>query len=225
MPKSAFVRVALAALTLLAAGSSHAQLYWRVDGGWSMSTDAKIRDNNFAADGIICADPACSSGTELNEVGNSPVIQGGLGWRFNQNFRIDGILGYRGGYELDDSDAFPSDYRADISSWSLMANAYWDIPLAWGKPYVGAGIGVASNKIGTITNSGSGFSFTVPGGTSTGLAWSLTAGIGISITPALTLDVGYRYIDLGDIESDAIPGYSGLTGKLRAHELMVGVRF
>lgn len=231
----------LAGAMLVFAATSHAaDLYWRVDGGYSMSTDANIRDNNFAANGFICGDPACNTAGELNEVGSSFVLQGGVGWRFNQNFRIDGTLGYRGWYELDDSDQFPSDFKGDISSLSLMLNAYWDFSLAaWsGKPYVGAGIGIASNKMDSITNSGGalgGFSFSMPGGTTTDRAWAVMAGFRFPLSPAMTLDVGYRYIDLGKIESDAgtvtcspacgVAQYSGMSGKLRAHELMIGVAF
>lgn len=240
MANRAFIKLALAALTLLAATTSHATLYWRADLGWSMSTDANIQDNDFAANGFICADPGCTSGGQLNEVGDSLVLQLGVGWRFNPNFRMDLTLGFRGGYELDDSDAFPSGYRADITSLSLLLNAYWDFSLAaWnGRPYVGAGVGIASNKIDPITNSGGALgavSFTLPGGTSTGRAWAVMAGFRYPLSPALTLDVGYRYIDLGKIESDSgtatcspscgAGAYSGLNGKLRAHELMVGIAF
>jgi opacity protein-like surface antigen len=237
MAHRVFIKLAFAASLLLAATASQAQLYWRVDGGWSMSTDANLRDKDFNNLPWVCGDPACSTPAELNDVGNSPVIQGGIGWRFSPNFRIDGTLGYRGGYELNDSDGFPSKYNADVTSWALMANAYYDFNLSWGKPYVGVGLGVAVNEIGTITNTANipgAPTFTLPGGTTTDLAWSLQAGIAFQLSPRVTLDVGYRYADLGKIESDAgnatttggffIP-VSGLTGNLRAHELMVGVRF
>jgi opacity protein-like surface antigen len=229
----------LGASMLLAAGASAAaDLYWRVDGGYSMSSNANIRDNNFALDGFICGDPVCNTPGELNDVGNSFVIQGGLGWRLNPNTRVDVTLGYRGSYELDDGDAFPSDFKADITSWALMANGYYDFSLTWGKPYVGAGLGIAMNKIDTITNSGGALapqSFAIPGGSSSGLAWALMAGISFPLSPTMTLDLGWRYIDLGDIESDAgtivctpacgTDPYSGMSGKLRAHELMIGLRF
>jgi len=228
MSDRAFIKIALAALMLLAAGTSRADLYWRLDGGWSMSTDANIRDKDFDTDGLICADPACSSGAQLNDVGNSLVLQGGVGWRFDPNFRMDLTLGYRGGYKLDDSDGFPSDFKADIRSLSLLLNAYYDFSLAaWsGKPYVGAGIGFASNKIDTITNSDAfGATITVPGGTSTNRAWAFMAGFRFPLSSSMMLDVGYRYIDLGKIESDADATYSGMSGKLRAHELMIGIAF
>lgn len=232
------LKFALVTILVLAATASHAQLYWRADIGWSAAMDANLRDNNFAADGFICGDPACNTAGELNEIGDSPVVQLGVGWRLNQNVRVDATLGYRGWYELDDGDAFPSDFKADITSWALMANGYYDFSLTWGKPYVGAGLGIAMNKIDTITNSGGALvpqSFSIPGGSSSGLAWALMAGISFPLSPTMTLDLGWRYIDLGDIESDAgtitctpacgTDPYSGMSGKLRAHELMIGLRF
>jgi opacity protein-like surface antigen len=237
MAARALAKALLAGSMFLAAGASQAQIYWRVDGGWSMSTDANLRDKD-GNNPFVCSDASCApgTGTELNDAGNSPVIQGGIGWRFSPNFRIDGTLGYRGFYELDDKDGVPSSYKADITSWALMANAYYDFNLSWGKPYVGVGLGVAVNEIDKITNTvdlPGGATFTLPGGTTTDMAWSIMAGVTFQLSSTMSLDVGYRYIDLGKIESDAgnatttgffIP-VSGLTGNLRAHELMVGLRF
>jgi len=233
------VKSALVVSMVMVAGAAQAQLYWRADLGYSSATDAHIKDKNFALDGVICGNPTCSTPAELNDVGESAVLSAGVGWRFNPNFRADVTLAYRGWYELDDSDAFPSDFKADISSWNLMLNGYWDFTLTWGRPYVGAGVGLAVNKIDNIVNTGGALgtaTFTHPGGTKSDLAWAVMAGVGIPINPNLTLDIGYRYIDLGKIESDsgnlscapvACPGatYSGLSGKLRAHELMIGLRF
>lgn len=232
-------RLAVSAFMLTAAGTVQAQLYWRADIGYSSATDAEIKDVNFASDQFICGNAACTVPGQLDDIGSAFVIGGGVGWRFNQNFRVDGTVAYRTGYKLDDSDAFPSNFKADITSWNLMANGYYDFPLAWGKPYVGAGIGWASNKIDDIVNSGGALgplSITVPGGTKSGFAWALMAGVGIPLSPTLTLDIFYRYTDLGDIASDsgvascapvACPGatYSGAKGKLRANELMIGLRF
>jgi opacity protein-like surface antigen len=229
------IKCALAASLLTAATASQAQLYWRIDGGWSMSQDANIRDKNFDQDGFICGDELCNSGGQLNDVGNSPVLQGGVGWRFSPSFRMDATLGYRGGYALDDRDNSPSDFKADITSLALMGNAYWDFNLDGVKPYVGVGLGVAQNKIDRIRNTAGPFSAELPGGTSTDMAWALMAGVTFQLSSSMALDVGYRYIDLGKIESDSgdttcspacfTGTYSGLSGKLRAHELMIGLRF
>lgn len=215
-----------------------AQTYWRVDTGYSWSRDADIRDKNFALDGVICGDPACTVGGKLDDVDNSWILGAGVGYRFNPNVRGDVTLGYRGGYNINGTDLGvpPTTFSGDVSSTALMLNGYYDFqPLTWGTPYIGAGIGWARNKVDSITGTILGFSATVPGGTKTDFAWALMAGVSFRLNPTVTLEVGYRYIDLGKIETDfgpvttvpAFPGltYSGASGKLKAHELTVGLRF
>ncbi len=225
-------------LTALAASSVvQAQVYYRLDTGYSKSVGADIKDKNFAVDGIICGDAACTTPGSLKDVGSSIILGGGVGYRFNPNMRGDVTLGYRPTYKLDASDASspPTKFKADVKSLSLMANGYYDFPLTSWTPYLGAGLGIAQNKVGTVSISDStGLAATAPGGTKSGLAWAFMAGAGIPLSNNLTLDVGYRFIDLGKLEIasgdvtvagfGAFP-YSGATGKLRAHELTVGVRF
>lgn len=230
-------RLGLAAAMALATATAHAQLYGRVDVGFSSAQDAGIGDKNFAADGFICADPGCNSGMELDNVGESGVLSAGVGWRFNRNFRADLTIGYRGGYALHDSDRFPSNFKADITSTSVMLGAYWDFARSGATPYFGAAVGWAQNEIDDIVNTGGALgtaAIFLPGGTWSGRAWSLMAGVGIPLGGNVTLDLGYRFIDLGEIESDSGPisctfpcssTYSGLSGKLRAHEFMLGLRF
>jgi opacity protein-like surface antigen len=201
----------------------------------SLTADIKDRDPDLPQ---ICGDALCAEpGTLEKAVGSSIVLSAGVGRRFNPNMRADVTLGYRGGYKLDASDQFapPNHFMADVKSLALMVNVYGDLPLAALTPYVGAGLGVAKNEIGTISlEDGAGSTGTAPGGTKTGLALAFMAGAGIPLG-GLTLDVGYRFIDLGKIESGTgdftiggvvlTPPYAGVTGKLRAHELTVGLRF
>jgi len=229
-------------LTVFAAGAAQAQLYYRVDTGYSKSLNADIKDQNPDSP-QICGDAPCATpGTLEKAVGSSVILSAGVGRRFNPNWRADVTLGYRGGYKLDDSEksVLANHFKADVKSLALMANVYRDFPLAAWTPYVGVGLGVAQNKIGTISLSledGSGSTGTAPGGTKTGLAFAFMVGAGFPLG-GLTLDVGYRYIDLGKIESgtgDIIMNditfgvtttpYAGVTGNLRAHELTVGLRF
>jgi opacity protein-like surface antigen len=116
-----------------------------------------------------------------------------------------------------------------------MANGYWDFTVPWPvKPYVGVGLGWASNKVDDVEGNDGGFIFKVPGGTKSDVAWALMAGVSWPINPTLTLDIGYRYSDLGKIETDSgnitfggvpVGTYSGASGKLQAHKLMIGLRF
>lgn len=233
------LRQMIAVTTACVALTAQAEPYVRVDGGYSWATPAGIRDKDFSTDGFICANSGCTDGGEINKVGKSGVYSLGFGWRFNSSVRVDLTGAYRGGYGLDDSDQLPSDFRADIKSTNAMLAGYYDMRFGWTRPYVGAGVGWARNKIGTITNSGGALapiSTERPGGTWSGMAWSVMLGVGIPLWSRLTLDIGYRYVDLGKIESQAgdvtcsptpCPGatYSGLTGRLRAHEVMGGLRF
>jgi opacity protein-like surface antigen len=216
--------------------TSQAQVYWRLDSGYSWSRNANIGDRDSTGNRLFCGDPACSVPTKIDDNTTSFIIGGGVGYRVTPNLRTDFTIGYRGGYELSASDASAA-FRADIRSWAYMFNGYFDIPIggSW-KPYVGAGIGYARNEIESIVAKVPGLSIAVPGGIKSGLAWSLSAGIGYSLSKTTTLDIGYRYIDLGKIETETglatfVPAtfspqpYYGATGKLHAHELTIGLRF
>ena len=216
-----------AAVLLAAAASAHAFDYLRLDLGLSTSTGANIRDRDFAADRMICGDAACATPGSISDVGNSPFIDFGVGWNLQQNFRADVVAYFRGWYKLDDTMPDGKHFKADVSSWSLMLNVYYDYPLApytW-KPYVGVGVGVAANKVHGFNVSGSGG----PSGTESGMAYAAMLGVLIPIPGNRRLDLGYRYADLGKIGTNSgtvgSQTYQGFEGKLKAHELFVGVLF
>lgn len=226
-----FIRAAFVAVAVFAAHAAHAELYGRLDVGYSKATDAGIKDKNFDLDGLICGgDASCPTGGELNNVGESPVLGAGIGWRFGRSVRADLSFAYRDGYRLDDTDAGSKLFRADIKSTNVMLAGYYDFGADRLRPYLGAGAGWARNKIGPITTTSAGLTEELPGGTWSGFAWSVMAGLGVRLVGSVTFDLGYRYVDLGKIETqsaDLAPGvtYSGASGKLRAHEISLGVRF
>lgn len=221
---------------LCAAGAAQAQLYFRADTGYSRSTGADFRDNDSSLN-LICGDPSCQAG-KFDDFGSSIILGAGVGTRLNPNVRTDVTLGYRK-YKLDQSDSGvpPAKFTADITSLALMANGYYDFSTSGVSPYVGIGIGVAQNKLGTVSfDDGAAFRGNVPGDTKTGAAFAVMLGAGIPLGQSLVLDVGYRYVDLGEVRSktDAAvtvngvvvpPPYPGATGHVRAHELTVGLRF
>ena len=177
--KRVLLRLTVSASMLMAAGIAQAQLYWRGDIGYSWSTSADIQDKNFPLDQGICGNAACTTAGKIDDVGNSFLLSGGVGWRFNPNLRADGTLTYRGWYKLDSTMPDGTAFKADVKSWNLMANGYWDFPLAWGAPYVMAGIGYASNKVDTVSAVNSGITLNVPGGTTGDFAWALGGGVGL----------------------------------------------
>jgi opacity protein-like surface antigen len=242
----AFAACALAGLCAADASAQSRGVYWRLDTGYAWAADANLKDKNpgSVAGTYICGGPLLSGACndppgELNDIGQAWIVGVGVGYRFGPRFRADATLGYRSGFKLDDVDKAPSSYTAHITSYNVMVNGYVDFPLQRSTrlvPYVGAGVGYASNKIDDITNPNlpplpPGVS-TLPGGTKGDVAWQLSLGVGIEVTGKLTLDIGYRYLDSGKLETSSgnVTGffagpYNGATGKLRSHELQVGIRF
>ena len=104
-------------------------------------------------------------------------------------------------------------YRANLSSYIAMVNGYVDMGTWWGvTPYVGAGVGLAYNKLFGLTDTG----YAYPGdgnyyptggysddGAKTNFAWALMTGLSFNVTQNLKLELGYRYLDYGKFTSGA----------------------
>ena len=133
-------------------------------------------------------------------------------------------------------------YHATKNEWVVLANAYVDLGTWWCiTPFIGAGVGGARVSINNFTdqgiaNHGGG---ALPGlafgdnVSKWNLAWALHAGLAYKVSPNFTVELAYRYLDMGD----------GLTGDLRtfdgtnninnpmtfknitSHDLKLGVRW
>ena len=122
--------------------------------------------------------------------------------------------------------------HTSIKSHTLMINLYKDLG-KYGRvtPYVGAGVGVAMHKVDeTYFTENYYLQNRIEGDESYSFAWSLMAGVGYQLTDRATLDLGYRYIDMGDAESGRVDdaGFVNPTvdiDDLAAHEIKVGLRF
>jgi len=173
----------------------------------------------------------------------------GAGYQFNHWFRADVTGEYRGNSQFFGTDAitYPGGvgtdtYHATKSEWLVLANAYVDLGTWWYMtPFVGAGVGTARVSIANFTDQGIANN---GGGAVAGLAfgdnvskwnfaWALHAGVAYRVTPNFTVELAYRYLDMGD----------GLTGDLRtfdgtnsivnpttfkgitSHDLKLGVRW
>ena len=250
MKRSALVAVfatgfASAVSMSASAAQGTSPIYLRADVGYAWSRDADIRDNATTPGSFfICGNGPCDTPGTLNDIGDSWVLGAGVGYRVHPNIRTELALGYRGGFDLDESDAGapPTTFRGKIRSWSAMLHGYYDFDVGgpW-KPYVMAGVGVARNKVKTInaTNPAAAtlpalFSnFQLGGSSDTNFAWTLGAGVGYALGNRLTLELGYRYVDLGDLKVPAQtvtfnPGpvaYPGAKGELQSHEITLGFRF
>lgn len=134
-------------------------------------------------------------------------------------------------------------YSASQSDWVVLANVFADLGTWWGAtPFVGAGAGLADVTIshfhdqGTVTTLAAG---TTPAAGALGgsistwnFAWALYAGFAYKVTPRLTLELAYRYLDLGSGKSgDLIDSVTGIDygpmsfNHLSSQDLMLGMRW
>ncbi|MCC7276355.1 MAG: porin family protein [Alphaproteobacteria bacterium] len=241
----------LAALASIGPGAAadSAGWYGRLDVGWERATDARFRDWNCGG-----TDPAAIPlygclARAAGDFGRSVALAGGIGYRLSGLFRVDATLGWRPGFRFDGQADFPvagdQSVRGDVSALTGLVTGYVDlaplVPIDLGRfrPFVGAGVGISRNRLDRTT-----LSFptipqqvTTPGGTTTSFAWTVAAGTGIILDDGLTLEIAYRYTDLGRVETER--GYAvrqrpsgtillpidGTRADLRSHGVSVGLRY
>jgi len=157
-----------------------------------------------------------------------------FGAEFYEFLRAD--IGFNHRNDLDfTTKSLPSSsyvYKTDIDDiFTLMFSVYFE-PVHYRKftPYIGAGVGSTWAKISTSDRAVEGSS------DKANFAWQAEAGIQYDITQRLTLKLGYRYIDMGNLkahlravragsgveEGDA---YGNYRGELTANEVIFGIRY
>jgi opacity protein-like surface antigen len=153
------------------------------------------------------------------------IFGGGIGYQFNDWFRADVTGEYRGastfhGLQIyTDEQANPQtgtdQYTAIKSEWLFLANAYVDLGNWRGiTPFVGGGIGASRNTISGMTDVNTPTQGVAYGATAStwAFAWAVTAGLGYQISPNTTIEVAYRYLDMGDAKSGDLITYQGSNG-------------
>lgn len=156
----------------------------------------------------------------LGDFGKMAVLELGLGYAPEGAMRYEVMLEHRPRYSFKGRANFLASDRlqsvaADISSVSGMLAAFADFPARQSgsrtaiTPYVGAGIGVARNRIGKTTMTFPATTTSVRGGSRTDLTWMLTAGFTLPLNEWLDLDMAWRYTDLGEVRTGR--GEGGVT--------------
>lgn len=114
----------------------------------------------------------------------------------NSGFGISGAVGYKYGDIRTEAEVVYSrqnfsNSSAGLSTFAVFANGYYDVFGEDGfKPYVGLGVGVASNSVNGSTDV-----FGIAGG-STGFAYQLKAGLPYVVNDKLDLGLGLRLLGL-----------------------------
>lgn len=177
--------------------------------------------------GSIWSDEFASGDYTVNhtDIKSSALFGLGIGVEHSRWLRFDLTGEYRGKQLFIANDVYnnggpcpgsgcgSNEHTADLESWLGLANAYIDLGSFRGiTPYVGGGVGFASITTMGYTDVNvpqNGFAYAVGDKTTTNFAWALYAGLAYDVTPQLTLDLGYRYTDLGSVKTGAMTDFMG----------------
>lgn len=221
-------------------------------GGWYLRGD--IGYKFYQAPKGVLSDRSWGSFGNNGEFG-SEKMQGaadfgaGVGYKFNDYLRSDLTLDYetpakfRGQAYCQDttlgcpaapSGRWENSERVKITAYSALANVYADLGDFHGfKPYLGAGAGASYLRTSDVKSSAQdAFTGNYPKGKGEwNFAWALMAGVEYPITDRLSLDLGYRYLNLGDAQTGRVtanPGGAVTHIKyedIQAHEVRLGLRY
>ena len=196
------------------------------------------------------------------DIKSTPFFGVGIGYEFNRWLRFDVTGEYRGKSLFIAQDRYPggngtfnvnsnaaaitagtpgaflpgtNEYTADIESWVGLANAYIDLGTYMCiTPYIGGGVGLASVSVlglkdVNVPNLGVAYA---TDHSETNFAWAVYGGLAYDVNPSVTLDLAYRYTDLGDARSGRVTAYDNSSSyagvdieDITSHDVMLGVRW
>lgn len=190
------------------------------------------------------------------DIKSTPLWGVGIGYEWKSWLRFDVTGEYRGSAVFLAQDRFPggngtfsrasneadgtflpgtNEYTADIESWVGLVNAYVNLGTYWCiTPFVGAGVGFASIEVLGLkdVNVPNNSVFYAADHTETNFAWAVYGGLAYEVNPSVTIDLAYRYTDLGDARSGTVTAFDNSSSyasvdidDITSHDVMLGVRW
>src|SRR5437868_12425524 len=217
-------------------------------GGWYLRGD--IGFSNQRVDRLNNVLDANNTSSSQNLNFNTAGIFGlGVGYKVNNWFRADVTGEYRGNSQFFGTDHITyvggvgmDTYHATKQEWVVLGNAYVDLGTWWCMtPFIGAGVGGARVAINNFTDqrlANNGFG-ALPGlafGDNVAkwnFAWALHAGVAYKVTPNFTVELAYRYLDMGNGLTGDLHAFDGTNAivnpttfkSITSHDLKLGVRW
>ena len=201
-------------------------------GGWYLRGDIGMTNQRLS--NLTLTSAPFPAGFQSTGMGfdSSTSYDLGVGYRFNNWFRVDVTGEYRGNANFHGSQfsplnaSFPGfaevdNYSGSKSEWVAMANGYVDLGTWWCMtPFVGAGVGTSRNTISGFRDDGVNLTTGVGESTSStfaangskwNFAWALHAGVAYNVTRNVTIELAYRYMNLGDAVTGLTNSFDGVT--------------
>jgi len=218
--------------------------YVRIDGGYAVHDDPTMTESGIYD---LVGETIDDTWTLGGGVGRyfTPTIRGDI--TYDHRFEADAS-----GTLLDNSAGLNGTRTFGITSDVVLFNLYYDFDRGGRfSPYVGAGLGVTYNRTSTGTATSScGCTGTIEEGDDTHVAGALMAGfttrlhggetvmagsskdapMTVDTGRGLYLDVGYRFLYLGEVETGPIVTTAPIAEdpsveRIHAHEFRVGLRY
>lgn len=190
--------------------------------GWYLRGDVGYRFKNDA-DSVSHNGPPAVRSPEFDK---SWLAGAGVGYKWEW-FRTDLTVDYGSVSAFTGNSAIQNnDFKANIDSVTGLVNVYGDLGTWFGlTPYVGVGAGFARLQAadfnlvsapGAFTNSGSNWNF----------AWAYMAGISYRVMGNYHVDLGYRHVNMGDVDTGRDKFGNQLSfKKLSSDEIRIGFRY
>ncbi|HYS49239.1 MAG TPA: outer membrane beta-barrel protein [Xanthobacteraceae bacterium] len=222
-------------------------------GGWYLRGDIGISSEQlrtFREDGLNPApDSVQNASSGFDGAG---IFRVGIGYAFNSWLRADVTAEWRSPANFRSFDIvssggtlIPEHVTVSKSEWVFLGNVYADLGTWWClTPFVGAGAGFAANKLSNFSETAIASANPFVGtniinannfasdATTWNFAWALHAGLAYKATPGLTVELAYRYLNLGNAQSGPIMGFLNnpqgtifRINDMTSHDVTLGVRW
>ena len=197
-----------------------APVSWLSTGGWYLRGDIGYR---IATIDQAVSTPPFPSPRE-NDLSNGLTATFGAGIKTSW-LRTDVTLDYLSATEYTGRYVAPGDTTARVQAVTALFNGYFDLG-TWYRltPYVGAGAGAGYVSISDFRSTNAP-PFVNGDSDQWKFVWAGMAGVGWAVAPNLTLDFGYRYLSLGNLETASSAAGSMTFKNVAGHEVRVGLRW
>jgi opacity protein-like surface antigen len=215
-------------------------------GGWYLRGDIGVSSQKI--DDLEYRPVPAGTTVEMLDHGftSAGIFVVGAGYKFNNWFRLDITGEYRAPSRFSALDRYDTgsdgtwngtnEYHLVKTEYVGLLNAYLDLGTWYGvTPFVGAGVGVAHVMLDdfrdvNVPNLGVAYA---PDTSTTNFAWALYAGLGYEVNDRLSLELAYRYLNMGDAEAGNLATYTGVNtiadtttlGNLHSHDVKLGMRW
>ncbi|MFA6267517.1 MAG: outer membrane protein [Pseudolabrys sp.] len=189
--------------------------------GWYVRGDVGYRWGHLSGSDAASGFP--SPGSE--KLGGSYAAGLGVGLKTDW-LRTDATIDFGSPMKYEATTVSPTDTTAKVSAISALFNGYLDLGTWYHvTPYIGGGAGAARLRVSEYQSTAAP-PFANDGTHSQwNFAWAAMAGVAYKVAPNVQVDVGYRYLALGDVSTDNDAAGHMTLKNIANHEIRVGLRW